>query len=51
MDSINNWVERSVREWMSTFDEKIATAKGRRLIEDIMTFIRNRIDPVVNNVL
>ena len=51
MDSINNWVERSVREWMSTFDEEIATAKCRRLIEDIMTFIRNRIGPVVNNVL
>ncbi|KAK9986121.1 hypothetical protein SO802_031072, partial [Lithocarpus litseifolius] len=50
MDSINNWVERSVREWMSTFDEEIARANCRRLIEDIMTFIRNRIGPVVNNL-
>nr|POF02664.1 hypothetical protein CFP56_38131 [Quercus suber] len=50
MDSINNWVERSVREWMRTFDEEIARANCRRLIEDIMTFIHNRIGPVVNNL-
>ena len=50
MDSINNWVERSVREWMSTFNERIARARCRRLIEEIVIFIRDRVGPVINNV-
>ena len=51
MDSINNWVERSVREWMSTFNERIARARCSRLIEEIVIFIRDRVGPVINNVI
>ncbi|XP_050242086.1 uncharacterized protein LOC126691049 [Quercus robur] len=46
MDSIDDWVERSISEWKTTFNERIARARCRKLIEEIVTYIRDRVRPV-----
>nr|XP_023918634.1 uncharacterized protein LOC112030177 [Quercus suber] len=47
MDSIDDWVERSISEWKTTFNERIARARCRKLIEEIVTYIRDRVRPVL----